>query len=87
MKATIDFEESLYRRLKVEAARRGRTIRELVEEGVRYVLELPAAGTTLQGGADPEWFGALREYAPNAAGEHDLPAIRASIAAGRSKRS
>jgi predicted nucleic acid-binding protein len=29
MKATIDFDEALYRRLKVEAARRGRTVREL----------------------------------------------------------
>lgn len=34
MKATIDFDGQLYRRLKVEAARRGRTVRELVAEGV-----------------------------------------------------
>ena len=39
MKATIDFDDALYRRLKVEAARRGRTVRELVAEGVRYVLD------------------------------------------------
>lgn len=39
MKATIDFDDQLYRRLKIEVARRGRTVRELVAEGVRYVLD------------------------------------------------
>lgn len=87
MKATIDFEEHLYRRLKVEAARRGQTIRELVEDGVRYVLELPAGDTSQQRNASqPEWIGTLRKYAGNAGGEHDLPAIRASIAKGKQKR-
>lgn len=37
MKATIDFDDARYRRLKIEAARRGRTVRELVAEGVRVV--------------------------------------------------
>ena len=41
MKATIEFDEALYRRLKVEAAKRGRTVRELVAEGVRHVLDSP----------------------------------------------
>ena len=39
MKATIDFDDALYRRLKIEAARCGRTVRELVAEGVRQVLD------------------------------------------------
>jgi len=86
MKATIDFEESLYRRLKVEAARRGGTIRELVQEGVRYVLDLPPEPATDQPGPDRAWFGTLREYAANADGAHDLPAIRRSIARKRPRR-
>lgn len=38
MKAIIDFDEGLYRRLETEAARGGRTVAALVAEGVRYVL-------------------------------------------------
>ena len=81
MKATIDFDESLYRRLKVEAARRGRTVRELVAEGVRYVLgmiEPPDGRETRE-----EWVGSLRDYAANARGKHDLGAMRRSIARAR----
>jgi hypothetical protein len=81
MKATIDFDEPLYRHLKVEAARRGRTVRDLVAEGVRYVLGLghpPGAGDTRG-----EWAGSLRDYAPNARGKHDLAAMRRSIARAR----
>lgn len=83
MKATIDFEEALYRRLKMEAARRGGTIRELVEEGVRYVLSNPREAAPYQQASDAKWFAALREYAPNAKGDHDLPVIRRSIARKR----
>jgi len=89
MKATIDLDDALYRRLKVEAARRGRTIRELVADGVERVLETPA--DPVNDGPVPEaspapWFGALRGYAENAVGgDHDLAAIRRSIAAGRRK--
>ncbi len=86
MKATIDFEETLYRRLKVEAARRGGTIRELVQEGVRYVLDLPPAAAPDQPPPDRAWFASLREYAPNAGGAHGLPAMRRSIGKKRSRR-
>ena len=41
MKTTIEFDDDLYRQLKVTAARRGRKVRELVEEGVRMVLQSP----------------------------------------------
>jgi hypothetical protein len=81
MKATIDFDESLYRHLKVEAARRGRTVRELVAEGVRYVLGL--AEPPDEAGAREEWVGSLRDYAANARGKHDLAAMRRSIARAR----
>ncbi len=39
MKATIEFEDELYRRLKATAAMRGKKVRELVAEGVRMVLQ------------------------------------------------
>lgn len=87
MKATIDFDDQLYRRLKIEAARRGRTVRELVAEGVRYVLDgeraEPPSGA---GDAVPEWrppwIGVLRPWAATVA-DHSLDAIRESIARGR----
>ena len=41
MKATIDFDDTLYRQLKAEAALRGRKVEELVAEGVRRVLADP----------------------------------------------
>lgn len=86
MKATIDFEETLYRRLKIEAARRGETVRELVQEGVRYILDVPATSAQDRPKPDRAWFASLREYAANADGAHDLPAIRRTIARGRPRR-
>ena len=41
MKTTIEVPDDLYRRAKAEAALRGRRIRDLVEEGLRLVLESP----------------------------------------------
>jgi plasmid stability protein len=90
MKATIDIDEGLYRRLKMEAARRGRTVRELVAEGVRYVLDAPEA--TSRAATDvarasewqPAWFGALARYG-TAVEEHSMAAVRTSIAKGRQR--
>jgi len=81
MKATIDLDETLYRRLKMEAARRGTTIRELVAEGVRRVLAQPTV--VREAVAEPAWFGSLRAYAKNAKGVHDMASIRESIVRGR----
>jgi len=39
MKTTVELPDELYRRAKVEAALRGRKLRDLVEEGLRRVLE------------------------------------------------
>ena len=87
MKATMDIDAALYRQLKVEAARRGRTIRDLVAEGVRRVLALPASRREDPGAARPApWFGALRRYAGNAGGAHDLAAMRRSVARARRRR-
>lgn len=89
MKATIDFDEALYRRLKVEAARRGRTVRELVAEGVRYILDAPeAASSRTSAGTHeewkPSWFGALSKYG-NAVEDHSMEAVRASVTRGRAR--
>ena len=87
MKATIDFDEMLYRRLKVEAARRGRSIRDLVADGVRHVLsQPPVAGEATSPLDAASWFGSLRTYAKNAGGEHDLASMRRSVAKGRQPR-
>jgi hypothetical protein len=90
MKATIDFDEQLYRRLKVEAARRGRTVRELVAEGVRRVLDAPADSVAAdrQAGATwrPTWLGALERQA-RAVDDHTMDAVRASIARRRADAS
>ena len=84
MKATIDFDDALYRRLKMEAARRGRTVRDLVAEGVRRVLDSPAeAPPPALGTERPSWVGSLRRYAPNAGGVHDMDAVRENIARAR----
>jgi hypothetical protein len=41
MKATIEFEDELYRRLKATAALRGMKVRELVNDAVRKSLQQP----------------------------------------------
>lgn len=42
MKTTVDLPDELARRVKAEAALRGRKLKDLVEEGLRLVLESPA---------------------------------------------
>lgn len=41
MKATVEISDALFRRAKSEAALRGRKFRDLVEEGLRRVLDSP----------------------------------------------
>ena len=41
MKATIEFDDDLYRQLKSTAALRGKKVRELVAEGVLMALSKP----------------------------------------------
>jgi plasmid stability protein len=41
MNVTIDVDDNLYRRLKIEAARRGRTVRELVAVSGTDSLRVP----------------------------------------------
>jgi hypothetical protein len=88
VKTTIEIDDALYRRLKAEAALRGRTVKALVADAVQHVLagvaaSPSAAAKPAAGSPDPRWFGMLRGYARKAAGRHDLAAIRRSIARGR----
>lgn len=82
MKATIDFDPTLYRRLKAEAALRGRTVRELVAEGVQMVLATPMTRAS-EPVDDRAYFGVLKSYADAAHGVHDMASIRESIARER----
>jgi len=41
MKTTVELPDGLFRRAKAEAALRGRKFKDLVEEGLRLVLEGP----------------------------------------------
>ncbi len=42
MKTTVELPDALYRQAKAEAALRGRKPRDLVEEGLRCVLDSPS---------------------------------------------
>lgn len=86
MKATIDIDDALYRQLKIEAARSGRTVRELVSEGLRLVLGWPARQAPAVREDSFTWVGGLRKYASNARGKHDMASIRRSIAKRRPPR-
>lgn len=43
MRTTLRLDDDLHRRAKTEAARRGRTLTQLVEEGLRLLLEQPGS--------------------------------------------
>lgn len=82
MKATINIDDALYRRLKMEAARRGRTVRDLVTQGITHVLETPPAraANRVQVPAEawqPEWFASLARYG-RAVDDHAIEAVRAA---------
>jgi hypothetical protein len=42
MKTTIELPDDLYRKAKVEAALRGRKLRDLMEEGLRLIVDAPS---------------------------------------------
>ena len=44
MRTTVDIPDELFRRAKSEAALRGRKLKDLVEEGLRKLLEEPVSG-------------------------------------------
>lgn len=90
MKATIDIPDELYRKVKAKGALQGRPVREVTEQLLRNWLTEPEARPgggkqtrSRDGNTRPPWFGALRAYARNARGRHDMEAIRKSIAHAR----
>ena len=83
MKATIDLDDALYRRLKVEAARRGRTVRELVADGIRAVLDAPSP-VPARVSESPNWYGSLSTYGKKVE-DHSVDAMRSGIARGRKR--
>ncbi len=44
MRTTVDLPDSLFRQAKAEAALRGVKLKDLVEEGLRHILETPSHG-------------------------------------------
>ena len=87
MKATIDIPDDLYRKVKAKSALEGRPVREVAVKLFRSWLgEHEPAGKAAAPRTRtpaPSWFGALRKYAKNAKGRHDMESVRTSIARGR----
>jgi hypothetical protein len=52
MKTTIELPDPLYRQAKAAAALSGRKLKDLVEQGLRLVLEIPPDAQQAQGLAD-----------------------------------
>ena len=44
MKTTVELSDELFRRAKAAAALRGRKLKDMIEEGLRLVLEMPHGG-------------------------------------------
>jgi hypothetical protein len=70
MRTTIDLPDELLRRAKSEAALRGRKLKDLVEEGLRLVVETPPSGGKGPTAAKPkpsahdllrEWCGIIKD--------------------------
>jgi len=89
MKATVDIPDDLYRQVKAKSALHGRPVREVTVELFRQWIaatnEVPEEAAVESGDRPPPWFGALRRYAANARGRHDMDSIRGSIARGRAE--
>jgi hypothetical protein len=82
MKTTIEISDALYRRAKSEAALRGRKVKDLVEEGLRLVLETPRRSPRRQSLA--ELMGAHTErWTPVSRTSHLIPNTSRTSAAIR----
>jgi hypothetical protein len=54
MRTTIDIPDELFRRVKSEAALRGKKLKDLVEEGLRTVVDKTPPGNEPEPAANPE---------------------------------
>jgi len=89
VKATVDIPDELYRKVKAKSALEGRPVRDVTVQLFRKWVEEPEEesqrGTRARSTKKPPWLGALRSYAKNARGRHDMETIRDSIARGRAR--
>lgn len=60
MRTTVDLSDELYRRAKAVAALRGRKFKDLVEEGLRLVLEGQAGGAVRE--PAPSLYQLMKDY-------------------------
>ncbi len=60
MKTTVEVPDDLYRRAKIEAARRGTRLKDLIEQGLRLALKAP------RGPRRPPSLAALMKHARGA---------------------
>ncbi len=73
MKTTLNIDDTVMRRLREESARQGRTMSELVEAGLRRVLDEPAANPAEQLPELPSWHsGGARVDVANREALHEL---------------
>jgi hypothetical protein len=61
MRTTVEISDELFRRAKAVAALRGRKLKDLVEEGLRLVLEGPAAAGEVREPA-PSLYQLMKDY-------------------------
>lgn len=62
MRTTVDLSDELYRRAKAEAALRGRKFKDLVEEGLRRVLQAREPETLAKPPPGPSVHDLMRDY-------------------------
>ena len=86
----MDIPDDLYRQVKAKSALEGRPVREVAIELFHHWVEGARAGNAVIAHpkadakvAYPTWFGALRKYAGNARGRHDMDSVRMSVARAR----
>jgi hypothetical protein len=60
MRTTVELSDELYRRAKAVAALRGRKFKDLVEEGLRLVLDGSAAGSVRE--PAPSLYQLMKDY-------------------------
>jgi hypothetical protein len=71
MRTTVDIPDELLRRAKSEAALRGRKLKDLVEEGLRHVLEQHKAPAETEQKPPPPRKGSLHEALQDLCGIFD----------------
>ena len=77
MRTTLVIEDNLYRRVKAKAAMEGRTVTELVECGLRFVLDAPTA--TKRAESKPEWIRIIENIPRDSRWEEEMKKVDAAI--------